>query len=74
MGAVALSPIIDDKSAESEDYVSSQQKRHKPKTPPLAIPLPFEKTVEGLLKTRPHAKKRPVTKKASGKRKKRSGS
>lgn len=43
---------------------------HKPKTPPLAIRLPFEKVVEGLLATKPIPKKKPATKKATGKRKK----
>jgi hypothetical protein len=44
---------------------------HKPKSPPLAIPLPFDRVVDGLLKTPPSPpKKKPVAKKATGKRKK----
>jgi hypothetical protein len=71
MGAAALSPIIGAGLALSEETVSERKNPHKPKTPPMKIPLPFEKTVEGLLATKPRAKKRPVAKKATGSKVKR---
>jgi hypothetical protein len=51
----------------------SQNDQHKRKTPPLAIPLPFDKAVDGLLGVKPKPDDKREAKKPKKKKTKKKG-
>lgn len=48
---------------------SASKRLAKQRKPPVHIPLPFDTAVSGLLGVKPRTKKKPATKKATGRKK-----